>query len=64
MTMHDEDRLVAGASQERGDNALRPTMLADFIGQGNGRRNLETFIRAAHVAKHDPWHHRDHAPHE
>ena len=47
MTMHDEDRLVAGTSQERGDNALRPTMLADFIGQGNGRRNLETFIHAA-----------------
>ncbi|MEK9797836.1 MAG: hypothetical protein VW553_01395, partial [Alphaproteobacteria bacterium] len=22
-------------------------MLADFIGQGNGRRNLETFIHAA-----------------
>ena len=24
MTTHDEDRLVAGTSQERGDNALRP----------------------------------------
>ena len=47
MTMQDEDRLVAGATQERGDNALRPTLLAEFIGQGNGRRNLETFIHAA-----------------
>ena len=47
MTMQDEDRLVAGTSQERGDNALRPTLLAEFIGQGNGRRNLETFIHAA-----------------
>ena len=47
MTMHDEDRLVTGTSQERGDNALRPTLLAEFIGQGNGRRNLETFIYAA-----------------
>ena len=47
MTMQDEDRLVAGTSQERGDNALRPTLIAEFIGQGNGRRNLETFIHAA-----------------
>ena len=47
MTMQNEDRLVAGSSQERGDNALRPTLLAEFIGQGNGRRNLETFIHAA-----------------
>ena len=45
--MQDENRLVAGTSQERGDNALRPTLLAEFIGQGNGRRNLETFIHAA-----------------
>jgi Holliday junction DNA helicase RuvB len=45
--MADDDRLVAGDSQERADNALRPTMLAEFIGQGNGRRNLETFIHAA-----------------
>jgi Holliday junction DNA helicase RuvB len=47
MTMYDEDRLVAGTSQERGDNALRPTLLAEFIGQANGRRNLKTFIHAA-----------------
>jgi len=47
MSMHEQDRLVAGDSQERGDNALRPSVLAEFIGQGNGRRNLETFIHAA-----------------
>ena len=45
MTMYDEDRLVAGTSQERGDNALRPALLAEFIGQANGRRNLKTFIQ-------------------
>jgi Holliday junction DNA helicase RuvB len=43
----DAQRLVGADSQERGDNALRPTMLSEFIGQGNGRRNLETFIHAA-----------------
>ena len=48
MTMEEEERLLAGASQEHADNALRPTLLAEFIGQGNGRRNLKTFIRAAH----------------
>ena len=45
--MHEEDRLVDGKSQERGDNALRPKSLIEFIGQGNGRRNLTTFIHAA-----------------
>ena len=47
MTIHDEDRLLASTSQERGDNALRPKLLAEFVGQGNGWRNLETFIHAA-----------------
>ena len=47
MTTHNDDRLVAGTSQEYGDNAMRPALLAEFIGQGNGRRNLETFIHAA-----------------
>ena len=45
--MQDEDRLLTGTSQESGDNALRPKLLTEFIGQGNGRRNLETFIHAA-----------------
>ena len=43
----DASRLIGADSQERSDNALRPTSLAEFIGQGNGRRNLETFIHAA-----------------
>jgi len=42
-----EDRLISGETQERGDAALRPERLADFIGQGGGRANLETFIAAA-----------------
>jgi len=43
----DEERLISGDNFERGDTALRPTTLDDFIGQGNGRANLETFILAA-----------------
>ncbi len=43
----DEDRLISGDNVERADNALRPTSLAEFIGQGTGRANLETFIHAA-----------------
>ena len=34
MTMHDEDRLVAGTSQERGDNALRPTIVGRIYWSG------------------------------
>ena len=48
MTQSDESsRLIGADSQERSDNALRPTSLAEFIGQGNGHYNLETFIHAA-----------------
>jgi len=43
----DEERLISGDNFERGDTALRPTTLDEFIGQGNGRANLETFILAA-----------------
>ena len=47
-----EDRLIGGEALqhdtvERADTALRPERLADFIGQGTGRANLETFIAAA-----------------
>ena len=45
--MQDEDRLVAGTSQAGGDTALRPTLPAESLGQGNGRRTLEPFIHAA-----------------
>ncbi len=42
-----EDRLISAENQTGRDPALRPLHLADFIGQGQGRRNLETFIHAA-----------------
>ena len=46
------DRLIspqaeAGEASESADPALRPRRLNDFIGQGLGRQNLETFISAA-----------------
>ena len=53
--LDDSNRLIAG-NQVCGDNALRPTSLVDFIGQGNGRRNLETFIHAARD-RGDAWSH-------
>ncbi|MDP6218783.1 MAG: Holliday junction branch migration DNA helicase RuvB [Alphaproteobacteria bacterium] len=45
--MSEHDRLISSEPQERGDMSLRPERLADFIGQGGGRTNLETFIAAA-----------------
>ena len=45
--MSEDDRLISSEPQERLDMALRPERLADFIGQGGGRTNLETFIAAA-----------------
>ena len=45
--MSEDDRLISSEPQERGDMSLRPERLADFIGQGGGRTNLETFIAAA-----------------
>jgi Holliday junction DNA helicase RuvB len=41
------DRLIDGEAQGVQDPALRPLMLDEFIGQGQGRANLETFIHAA-----------------
>ena len=35
--MSEDDRLISSEPQERGDMALRPERLADFIGQGGGR---------------------------
>jgi Holliday junction DNA helicase RuvB len=40
-------RLIDGDAQGTADPALRPVRLAEFIGQGQGRENLETFIHAA-----------------
>ena len=48
-----ENRIVSAAEQTadapQRDHALRPLKLQDFVGQGQGRRNLETFIHAAGV---------------
>ncbi len=41
------ERLVSAEEAGGHDPALRPLRLADFIGQGQGRANLETFIHAA-----------------
>ena len=46
------ERLITAEQTEQTvqpDNALRPLSLAEFVGQGQGRRNLETFIHAARV---------------
>ncbi len=51
-----EERLVSSESQENNDVALRPRKLEEFIGQGLGRRNLETFI-AASVQRQDSLDH-------
>ena len=51
-----EARLVSGESQENNDVALRPKKFMEFVGQGLGRRNLETFI-AASVQRQDSLDH-------
>ncbi|MBT5798406.1 Holliday junction branch migration DNA helicase RuvB [Alphaproteobacteria bacterium] len=43
----DDNRLVSPENNEHYDPALRPRKLDDFVGQGLGRRNLETFIAAS-----------------
>ena len=61
----DDNRLTSAQafnSAERGDHALRPQNLNEFIGQGQGRQNLEMFIAAArtraeamdHILLHGP----------
>ena len=40
-----QDRLISAAGEK--DPAMRPLVLAEFVGQGQGRVNLETFIHAA-----------------
>ena len=63
--MTDDQRLSSGYeidATEGRDHALRPKKLDDFIGQGVGRQNLETFIMAArtrteamdHILLHGP----------
>ena len=61
----DDNRLTSAQAfdqTERGDHALRPQNLNEFIGQGQGRQNLEMFIAAArtraeamdHILLHGP----------
>ena len=45
--MSEEDRLVSPHTTAPGEESLRPARLEEFIGQGQGRGNLETFITAA-----------------
>jgi Holliday junction DNA helicase RuvB len=45
--MSEENRLVSPKPQSAGEESLRPVRLEEFIGQGQGRGNLETFITAA-----------------
>ena len=48
--MIETDRLVAASSndsEERLDHAIRPTCLADYIGQTAMREQMEIFIHAA-----------------
>ena len=63
--MSEDQRLSSGHeidATEAYDHALRPKKLVDFIGQGAGRQNLETFIAAArsrteamdHILLHGP----------
>ena len=61
-----DDNRLTSAHQidhvERGDHALRPQSLNEFVGQGQGRQNLEMFIAAArtraeamdHILLHGP----------
>ncbi len=43
------ERLITAEQTGQPDTALRPLSLSEFVGQGQGRQNLETFIRAARV---------------
>ena len=56
------DRLVSPAGSEQPDPALRPRRLEDFIGQGEGRANLETFIQAASAREEAMDHSLLHGP--
>ena len=55
-SIQNDERLVSTENTENYDPALRPRKLQDFIGQGIGRQNLETFI-AASVQRQDALDH-------
>ena len=55
-SIQNDERLVSPEITENYDPAVRPRKLQDFIGQGIGRQNLETFI-AASVQRQDALDH-------
>lgn len=57
-----QDRLVTAEEIQSPDPALRPQRLADFVGQGQGRANLETFIGAARLREEPMDHTLLHGP--
>ena len=57
-----QDRLVTAEEIQSPDPALRPQRLADFVGQGQGRSNLETFISAARLREEPMDHTLLHGP--
>ena len=64
----DQERLVtpdaipASDPVQNSDPALRPRRLAEFVGQGQGRANLETFIEAARLREEPMDHTLLHGP--
>ena len=57
-----QDRLVTPDQIAASEPALRPQCLADFVGQGQGRENLETFIGAARLREEPMDHALLHGP--
>ncbi len=55
-------RLITAEQTGQPDPALRPLSLSEFVGQGQGRKNLETFIRAARVREDAMDHSLLHGP--
>ena len=64
----DQERLVtpdvnsASDFVQNSDPALRPRFLAEFVGQGQGRANLETFLGAARLRQEPMDHALLHGP--
>ena len=58
----DQERLVTPDAIPTSDPALRPRRLDEFVGQGQGRENLKTFIGAAHLLEEPMDHTLLHGP--
>ncbi|GIR96952.1 MAG: hypothetical protein CM15mP100_1720 [Alphaproteobacteria bacterium] len=56
------DAIPASDPVQNSDPALRPRRLAEFVGQGQGRANLETFIGAARLREEPMDHTLLHGP--